>query len=194
MEQLAGWVAPAATMIAAMMTAANLGARFTGWGFVVFLVGSIAWTTVGLTSGQQNLVLSNAFLTLVNIVGIWRWLGRQAKYVDGSQVAAKKSARSPRVPTLFSAASLLGAKVTGPNGDAIGTVVDTMARCSGTELAYVVVSEGGMAGVGERLHAVDPRRLRFTPDGVETDLTDEQLAALPVIETEAWPAELPRAA
>jgi hypothetical protein len=30
---MAGWVAPAATMIAAMMTAANLGARVIGWGF-----------------------------------------------------------------------------------------------------------------------------------------------------------------
>lgn len=187
-------MAPAATMIAAMMTAANLGARVTGWGFVVFLVGSIAWTTVGLTSGQQNLVLSNGFLTLVNIVGIWRWLGRQAKYVDGSQVAAEKSAKSPRVPTLFSGASLLGAKVSGADGETIGTVVDTMARCSGTELAYVVVSEGGVGGVGERLHAVDPRRLRFTPEGVETDFSGEELAALPVIDTEAWPAELPRAA
>jgi hypothetical protein len=71
----AGWIAPIATMIAAIMTAANLGARITGWGFVVFAIGSIAWTAVGLSSGQTNLVATNAFLTLVNLVGIWRWLG-----------------------------------------------------------------------------------------------------------------------
>lgn len=35
---LAGWAAPAATMIAAMMTAFNFGARITGWGFVAFTV------------------------------------------------------------------------------------------------------------------------------------------------------------
>lgn len=38
-EAVAAWVAPVATMIAAVMTAANLGARVTGWGFVVFVIG-----------------------------------------------------------------------------------------------------------------------------------------------------------
>src|SRR6188768_57692 len=70
MNDIASWVAPAATMIAAIMTAANLGARVTGWGFVVFSVGSVAWTLVGLGSGQTNLVATNIFLTLVNLVGI----------------------------------------------------------------------------------------------------------------------------
>jgi hypothetical protein len=31
---------------------------------------------------------------------VWRWLGRQAKYDDGSARAAHRSARA-RVPTLF---------------------------------------------------------------------------------------------
>jgi len=57
-------------MIAAMMTAANLGARVTGWGFVVFTVGSLCWTAIALSSGQTNLLASNAFLTVVNPVGI----------------------------------------------------------------------------------------------------------------------------
>ena len=70
MEEVAGWVAPVATMLAAMITAANLGARITGSGFVVFLVGSIAWVAVAATSGQANLLWSNLFLTLVNVVGI----------------------------------------------------------------------------------------------------------------------------
>ena len=36
------WVATIATIIAASMTAANLGSRITGYGFAVFLVGSLA--------------------------------------------------------------------------------------------------------------------------------------------------------
>jgi hypothetical protein len=40
MNDIAAWIAPAATVIAAVMTAANLGARITDWGFVVFTVGS----------------------------------------------------------------------------------------------------------------------------------------------------------
>ncbi len=42
------WVATVATIIAASMTAANLGTRITGYGFAVFLVGSLAWLAAGL--------------------------------------------------------------------------------------------------------------------------------------------------
>ena len=55
MIEIAEWVAPIATMIAALMTAANLGPRVTGWGFVVFTVGAIAWAAIGLATGQSNL-------------------------------------------------------------------------------------------------------------------------------------------
>ena len=81
--------------MAAMMTAANLGARVTGWGFIVFTLGSICWSLVGLQSGQTNLVATNVFLTCVNLVGIWRWLGRQRGYEDGAR-AASRSSRAPR--------------------------------------------------------------------------------------------------
>ena len=56
------WVAPIATMIAAIMTAVNLGSRVTGWGFVVFLVGSIHWTLLGLATEQKSLLAANGFL------------------------------------------------------------------------------------------------------------------------------------
>src|SRR6202007_1871385 len=91
MIETAGWLAPAATMIAAMMTAANLGARVTGWGFVVFTVGSIGWCAIALSTGQQNLLWTNGFLTLVNGVGIWRWLGRKARYEAGGKSAEVRS-------------------------------------------------------------------------------------------------------
>lgn len=187
MEQIAGWIAPAATMIAAVMTASNLGARITGWGFVVFTVGSIAWVIVAMTSGQQNLLWTNGFLTLVNGVGIWRWLGRQARYEDGSKAAEVKSAER-RVPTLFSAASLPGRKITGPNGEALGSLVDGMLRCGDGTLAYVVVSEGGVAGVGERLHALRPDEVAFSDDGVTCRLDAETLAKTRPLTNGEWPA------
>ena len=56
MDDIAGWIAPIATMIAAMMTAANLGAKVTGSGFLVFTIGSICWSLVGLSTGQTNLL------------------------------------------------------------------------------------------------------------------------------------------
>lgn len=64
MPDVAAWIASAATMIAAMMTAANLGTKITGWGFVVFTVGSVAWAAVGLTTEQPSLAITNGFLLL----------------------------------------------------------------------------------------------------------------------------------
>lgn len=189
MDEAAGWVAPAATMIAAMMTAANLGPRVTGWGFVVFTVGSLAWVAVALASGQQNLLLTNGFLTLVNLVGIWRWLGRQARYATGGEAAAAHSAAS-RAPTLTSIAALPGAKLNGRDDAALGVVVDAMMQCSDSRLAYIVVSEGGVAGVGERLHALPLAMVRISNGGVSCDLTAEDLKAREVLEPEAWPGRI----
>ena len=91
MEQAANWVAPVATTIAAIMVAANLGSRLTGYGFIVFSVGSIAWMAVGWFNDQMNLVWQNVVLLGVNCVGIWRWLGLRARYEKGAQVATEQS-------------------------------------------------------------------------------------------------------
>ena len=141
-QEAAAWIAPIATMIAAMMTAANFGSRITGWGFVVFVFGSIAWSAVGLASGQTNLVATNAFLTLINLIGVWRWLVRQARYDDGGQKAARHSGRAS-VPSLFSANGVIGASVKRCDQEELGTVVDAMMVCDTMKLAYVVVAAGG---------------------------------------------------
>jgi hypothetical protein len=187
---IAGWIAPAATMIAAMMTAANLGARVTGWGFVVFVAGSVCWSIVGMTSGQTNLLLTNGFLTLVNVFGVWRWLGRQARYDEGSERAAQHSKRADHVPTLFAAGSIAGSKVLGPDHEEVGTIVDAMMTCDKTQIAYIVVSQGGVGGVGETLHAVDPANFSFTPDGVKSRLSKSALAARPALVPDQWPRSL----
>jgi hypothetical protein len=189
-QALAGWVGPIATMIAALMTAANLGTRLTGWGFVVFVVASVAWCVVGATSGQTNLLATNVFLSAVNAFGVWRWLGRQARLDDGGKAAAKRSQRAP-VPTLFSAASLLGWTVQGRDGASLGTVVDAMLKCGDKAVAYIVIAEGGVAGVGERLHALDPQSLRIDGDSIACDLTAAELTQLPALVPDNWPAHLP---
>jgi len=47
MAETISWVATVATIIAASMTAANLGTRITGYGFVVFTIGALCWIAVG---------------------------------------------------------------------------------------------------------------------------------------------------
>jgi len=187
MDEIAGWIAPIATMIAAMMTAANLGARVTGWGFAVFTIGSISWAIVGVGSGQQNLLLTNIFLTLVNAVGIWRWLGRQARYEEGGEAATMRSSTA-HGPTLFAVGAIAGAKLIGRGGEPIGIVVDGMMRCNDAGLAYVVVSEGGIGGVGERLHALSPAELRFSAEGISCTLSADDLRSRIVLESDDWPA------
>jgi len=187
LADIAGWVAPAATMVAATMTAANLGARITGWGFVVFAVGSVAWTIVAIATQQGNLLWTNAFLLLVNVVGVWRWLGRQARYADGAETATDVSARSASA-TLLPVSGLPGRTVLGRDGDVVATIVEAMVASDGGGLAYVVISEGGVAGVGERLHALATESITLRADAVTTPLNAAEIAALPVLEDDAWPA------
>jgi len=186
-EEAAGWIAPIATMIAAMMTAANLGARLTGWGFVVFTFGSIAWTTVGLTSGQTNLVASNGFLTVVNLVGIWRWLGRQAKYEDGAKSAREASRRSSSA-TLFTATGIGGMAATDRDGHEIGHAVEALIECSTGSVSYIVVASSGLAGIDEHLRAVPKARVAFACEKLELDMTAEEFTKLDVLEPGSWPA------
>ncbi|QNN68682.1 hypothetical protein H9L13_08315 [Sphingomonas lutea] len=92
MADIISWVATAATIIAASMTASNLGARITGYGFIVFLVGSIAWLTTGVMTNQPALMWTNVVLTALNIFGIWRWLGREARVEEGARRPPRRAA------------------------------------------------------------------------------------------------------
>ncbi|MEY2883212.1 MAG: hypothetical protein RL490_936 [Pseudomonadota bacterium] len=93
MSAIAGWIAPLATTIAAILVAANLGARITGFGFIMFSIGSIAWAVVALDSGQANLLWQNIVLLIINLIGIWRWLGLRARYERGAARATRATAR-----------------------------------------------------------------------------------------------------
>ena len=187
MEALASWVAPIATTLAACLTAANLGTRVTGWGFVVFTIGSIAWTTYGATTGQSNLVWQNLFLTAVNLVGVWRWLGRQARLDDGARAASEKSEVRPG-PTLIAASNLAGAPIEDGAGKAVGNAVDAMVRCEDGRIAYLVVAQGGVGGLGETLHALPWDRLRLEPEKVVADRI--RIDRLDPIDPKDWPARL----
>lgn len=167
------------------MTAANLGVRITGWGFVVFAIGSVCWSIVGIVSHQPNLLVTNVFLTLVNLIGIWRWLGRQAQYEKGGQKAAAKSMSAPS-PDLLPVGQLAGAKLIGRDGETIGEVIDAMMSKHGL-LSYLVVSEGGIGGVGERLHAIDVNEISFEDDGIACGLNADELSKYRQLSQDSWP-------
>jgi membrane protein implicated in regulation of membrane protease activity len=187
MDQWISWVATAATIIAACMTASNLGTRITGFGFAVFLVGSLSWITVALMSGQPALLWTNIVLSVLNLFGIWRWLGRQARIEEGGDVAAKRSRRTSG-ETLFPVSMLSKAQVVASDGSVIGRGIDAMAGCSSGTIRYVVVSEGGVAGVGETLRRLDWEGVEADGDQLRCRLDGDAASSLEAIEPDQWPA------
>ena len=186
METTVSWVATAATIAAACMTASNLGARITGYGFIVFTVGSIAWLTLGLLTAQPALMWTNVALTALNLFGVWRWLGRQAQVEDGAQRAAAKSTDLPG-ETLFPATLLSRAALVGRDGRELGTLVDAMIGCAGGRLSYLVVAEGGVAGIGETLRRVEWDAAAVDGDRIAVPLDGVAFARLPRLERDNWP-------
>ena len=179
------WVATVATIIAASMTASNLGSRITGYGFCVFLVGSLAWLATGLMTGQPALVWTNVVLTILNIFGIWRWLGRQARIEEGASTAAAASEERAG-ENLFPISLLTSAPIESRAGDTLGSCIDAMAGCSGGGLRYVVASEGGVAGDGETLRRV-PWDQATVRDG-KLILSADRLGGFRQIEKDQWPS------
>jgi len=187
MENILTWVAPVATIIAALMTASNLGARITGAGFAVFTVGSLSWLTLGLIGDDPALLWMNVVLTLLNLFGIWRWLGRQAKFEDGAKHAAEASEARP-TDTLFPLSLTTKAAVTGRGGVELGKAVDAMAGCSSGRIAYLVVAEGGVGGVGEALRRLDWEHVAIDGDTIRASVDRAAFNRLDVIEKDQWPA------
>ena len=187
METILTWVAPVATIIAALMTASNLGSRMTGAGFIVFTVGSLAWLTLGFIGDDPALLWMNAVLTLLNLFGIWRWLGRQAKFEDGGKRAAEASEAKP-TETLFPLSLATKAAVCGADGAELGKAVDAMAGCSSGRIAYLVVAEGGVGGVGETLRRLDWKQVAVDGETLCASIDHAAFARLDVIEKDQWPA------
>ena len=185
MAENISWVATIATIIAASMTAANLGSRITGYGFAVFLVGSLAWLATGLLSDQPALVWTNVVLTILNIFGIWRWLGRQSRVEEGARTAAQASEAAPG-ETLFPISLLTRAPVD-CSGQELGHCIDAMAGCATGHLNYLVVSQGGVAGVGETLRRVSWEHARVEGEKVTVSISRTQFDRLEELARDEWP-------
>lgn len=185
MADAISWVATIATVLAALMTASNLGSRATGFGFCVFTVGALCWIGVAGFAHQPALLWTNVVLFVVDLFGIWRWLGRQARVEEGARVAAKASENTPG-EALFPISVLGRAPVLcGP--EQVGHCIDAMAGCRSGKLDYIVVSEGGVAGVGERL-----RRLPWSDAHVEDEivfvhLSGDRFERLEELQRDQWP-------
>lgn len=185
MEDIATWIAPIATTIAALMTASNLGSRVTGWGFVVFTIGSLAWLALGIATGQSNLLWQNIILTALNLFGIWRWLGRQAKLEEGG-ARAQEHSEATSGEALFPVSLLTRAKLKAADGSELGACVDAMAGCERGGLRYLVVTSGGVGGVGETVRRLDWNDAKVDGKSVSTTLDDHDFESLEQLAKDDW--------
>jgi hypothetical protein len=185
MADIISWVATALTVVAAFMTASNLGSRITGYGFAVFTAGALCWIAVGILSDQPALLWTNIVLLVLDIFGVWRWLGRQARVEEGGRAASEASERTPG-EALFPVSLLLRAPVS-CGGTEVGHCIDAMAGCRSGELDYVVVSEGGVAGMGERLRRLPWKDSRVDEGTVVAALTEERFSRLEELQRDQWP-------
>jgi len=186
MNDIAAWVATGTTILAACLTASNLGSRITGYGFIIFTIGSMAWFATGLLSGQPALMWTNVVMTLLNAFGVYRWLGRQAKAEDGAAKASEKSQEEPS-ENLFPASLLTSAKVVGRNDAPLGTCVDAMLGCRSGRLQYLVVAQGGVAGVGETFRRVDWDDASIHDHRVTLPINPDDLGRLTELAKNDWP-------
>jgi hypothetical protein len=68
------WFAALGAIIAAGLIAADLGRRWTGVGFVVFVLVSVAWILSGAINRTMPIVAQNGILLLINAWGVWQFL------------------------------------------------------------------------------------------------------------------------
>lgn len=177
MADAAGWFALAATCIAALMTAANLGARVTGWGFVVFTFGAVGWAVVGWVQHEQQLLYSNVFLGIVDVFGVWRWLHHRVRIADTAEAEERSSAKAGE--KLFSLGKLDGMEVLSASGEAIAHAVDALARCRDGRIDFMIIRVGGVGGLGETLHRLPWADATIGDGVIRTALGPDSIARLP---------------
>jgi len=185
MAETISWIATVATIVAAFMTASNLGSRVTGLGFAVFTLGALCWIGVALVTDQPALLWTNVALTALDTFGVWRWLGRQSRVEEGARSASEASERTPG-EALFPV-SLLGRAPVHCGGTEVGRCIDAMAGCRTGRLDYLVVSEGGVAGVGEKLRRLSWNDVHVEEESVVVHFGAERFGRLDELERDQWP-------
>ncbi|MEO8453949.1 MAG: PRC-barrel domain containing protein [Sphingomicrobium sp.] len=186
MAETISWVATVATVLAALMTASNIGSRVTGYGFAVFTFGAVCWLMVGALTDQPALLWTNVVLLAVDLFGVWRWLGRQVWVEEGARSAAEASEGRP-TEALFPVSLMTRAAVVA-DGIEVGRCVDAMAGCASGRVSYIVVSHGGVAAVGETLRRLPWSSAQVEGEKLVAKLKRSEFERLEELARDQWPA------
>jgi len=64
-----------AATLAALLVSLNLGRRWTGWAFVIFVTSSVALIGWGFLNDEgEGIAVQNVALLAINCVGVYRYL------------------------------------------------------------------------------------------------------------------------
>lgn len=69
------WYGAVASLVAALIVSLNLGVKWTGWGFVIFVTSSLAllaWAY--FNPNAEGIAWQNVGLLAINCVGVYRYL------------------------------------------------------------------------------------------------------------------------
>lgn len=90
---------------------------------------------------------------------------------------------------LLSASTLRGTDVVNAQGENLGDIKDLMLDLDTGSIAYVVLSFGGMLGMGDKLFAIPFESLRVDTDRehVVLDVPKERLEEAPGFDEDHWP-------
>ncbi|MCQ8184295.1 hypothetical protein [Parvularcula maris] len=81
------WCATGTGIAAAIIVSLNLGARMTGWGFVIFTVSSVCWIAAALMQEEMALTVQNGVLFVINLIGVYRYLINKGRGEKSGQAA-----------------------------------------------------------------------------------------------------------
>jgi len=68
--ELIEWIGCATGLCGAALLALNN--RYSGWGFVLFLVSNVAWIYFGLLTHATGMVVMQVGFTATSLMGVWR--------------------------------------------------------------------------------------------------------------------------
>jgi nicotinamide riboside transporter PnuC len=77
LAEILEWYATVSGIVAALMIAADVNRKVTGWGFVLFCTMNLAWIGFGMIDETGGLTTQNVVLLAINLLGIYRYLIRR---------------------------------------------------------------------------------------------------------------------
>ncbi|MGE5469585.1 MAG: PRC-barrel domain-containing protein [Bacteroidota bacterium] len=117
------------------------------------------------------------------------YTGSQPRTATGARVVGGSPGEGPG-PDIMAADTLEGDSVVNPEGDDLGKIKEIMIDVASGQVAYAVLSSGGLLGIGDKLFAIpwsaltlDASRKCFV-----LDVSKERLNEAPGFDKDHWPS------